>query len=506
MNILVISQNFSRGGLETQIFTQYNIMKNTNKFYFAFASFNSNLNIEEAKIYKDFNFSADASIQEFCLDVEKLIKIIRENNIDVIHVHPFYSVFPAVFAAKLTNTPIIYSYHGYGSLNFPHQVNDVILLQCMLESEIDKVLSVTELGVSAINNATFTNKAIFLPNCIDLNKYKKHNIVNNKTWALISRIDNDKIEEIYQLISILDKIDIKKICIYGEGNKKEELEKFVRDNELIDKVILMGHSDNLSSELNGKYNGIIGIGRVVMEAIAMGYPTILIGFRKIAGVIDLKMYNNVKEYNFINRMIPNISIDKLSKQIKNVYSNKDERESLYNIFLQEYSPQKIYNQYKKEIESLQISNFYNLQKIYDEINNINDVNEKIYSSRLVYDILRRYIETESLSINLKNYFMNFNNYFSLLDINYRANINMKSEIMSEIMNEIKKMNDLYSLISDNNNNINNKIEEINNNIKELEDIQDSLYSEQTLLQDKINVKFLTYNTIQRIKLRRKKEK
>ena len=506
MKILIISQNFSKGGLETQIYTQYSTMKNNNRFYFAFAGYNSDLNLEEAKIYKGYNFSADASIKEFCSDVENLVNIIKENKIDVIHVHPFYSIFPAVFAAKLTNTPVIYSFHGYGSLNFPYQVNDVVLMQCMLESEIDKVFSVSELGVTAINNATFTNKTIFLPNSVDLNKYKKHNIVNNKTWALISRIDNDKIEEINKLISMLDKIDIKKICIYGDGNKKEELKQYIKDNGLADKVALMGHSDNLWEELNGKYNGIIGIGRVAMEAIAMCYPTMLIGYKKIAGIIDLKMYNMVKKYNFVNRMISDISIEELNAQLKQVYSNKDERELLYNNFEQEFSAQKIYNQYEEEIKSIQAFNTYNIKNIYDELKNIRDTNEKMYSSRLVYIILKKYIETECVSINLKNYFVTFNNYFNVLDINYRANINMHNEIV----NETKKLNDLYSSISNNCNNINNEIEEIKNTLikekKKLDDMKVAMQNEQKSLQDKINVKFLTYNTIQRIKLKRKKEK
>ena len=264
-------------------------MKEKYNLYFAFGEYNSSLNLEQSKIYEGFNFDESASVQEFCLDVQKLIDIIKENNIDIIHVHPFYSVFSAVFAAKITNTPIVYSFHGYGSLNFPYQVNDVILLQCMLESEVDKVFSVSELGVTAINNATCTNKTVFLPNSIDLEKFKKHNIINNKTWALISRIDIGKIEEINKVISMIDKIDIEKICIYGDGNKKEDLERLIKDKELTDKVILMGHSDNLWEELNGKYNGIIGIGRVAMEAISMGYPTMLIGYKKIAGIIDLKL-------------------------------------------------------------------------------------------------------------------------------------------------------------------------------------------------------------------------
>ena len=505
-------------------------MKERHNFYFAFGEYNSNLDLKQSKIYDGFKFNESASVQDFCMDVQKLVEIITDNNIDVIHVHPFYSVFPAVFAAKITNTPIVYSFHGYGSLNFPYQINDVILLQCMLESEIDKVFSVSELGVTAINTATCTNKTVFLPNSIDLEKYKKHNVINNKIWALVSRIDTDKIEEINKIISIIDTIDIEKICIYGDGNKKEELEQFIVNKGLKDEVILMGHSDNLWEELNGKYNGIIGIGRVAMEAISMGYPTMLIGYKKIAGIIDLKLYNLIKKYNFVNRMIPNIAVEELNKQLENVYSSKDEREILYNIFVQDFSAKNVYNQYEEVIKCLKNSSVYNFQKIYEELKNINVTNEEMYSSRLVYNILKKYIEAECLSTNLKNYFINFNNYFNLLDINYKENINIQNDIIAikeslskieatldsngknidEVSAELEQtkesLNGINIDIKDTKANLKANLDEVSNQIKMLEDGQISLQNEQKLVQDRINIKFLTYNTIQRMKKKEKRKK
>lgn len=497
MNILVVSQNFTRGGLETQIYTQYTAMKNENNFSFAFSNYSSNFDFGNAKIYTGFKFSADSSIEEFYQDVNKLVEIVKENKIDIIHAHPFYSIFPAVFAAKIMNIPIVYTYHGVISFNFTNQINDNLLFKAIIESEIDKVFSVSETGVYAMQHVVNnSDKVVFLPNAIDLTKYKKNVVIDNKNWALISRIDSDKIEEIKKIISVMDEIDINKICIYGDGNKKEELQQYIAENELHNKVLLMGHCDNISEELNNKYNGIIGTSRAAMEAIAMGYPTLLTGYGKIAGIIDLQLYNSIKKENFINKILPDITVDKLKQQIQNVYLKEDARDELYKLFISEYSSNEIYMNYKKEIDNITIMSSYDMPKIYEEIGNLKRAipNENIYSSRSFYNVLKRYIELEAVSISLKDDFNKLDLYFNLLDeiSKIRSDIENKYETLVETIVETNKKslddfnNLLYKEVSD----INEKI----NIIKE----------EQSNIQDKINIKFLTYNSWNRAKNRFKK--
>lgn len=282
MNILIVSENFTRGGLETQIYTQYSEMKNENKFVFAFSNYESKLDFEDSKIYTNFNFKYNASVDEFCEDVERLIKIIKEEKIDIINCHPFYSVFPAVFAAKITNTKVVYTVHGYISFNFPSRINDCILFQSFIETEIEKIFAVSEECKNAINSsANSTNRSVLIQNAVDTKKYKeKRKIKNNKVWAFISRIEKEKIKVLEQIMENMDFLDIKEIHIYGDGSEKNSLPKFINEKKLQDRVLIFDHSDNLYEQLDNKYNGIIGIGRVALEALSMGFPCLLIGYRK----------------------------------------------------------------------------------------------------------------------------------------------------------------------------------------------------------------------------------
>lgn len=495
MNILVVSQNFTKGGLETNIYTQYNELKNNHKFYFAFGNYSSNLNIKDSKIFKDFNFDADSSIKQFCEDVERLVKIIKEEKIDVIHVHPFFSLFPAVFAAKLCRIPVMYTIHGVASVNFTYMVNDTILFQTMMESEIDEIFAVSKICVDAVNNITNSDKAIFLPNALDVEKYKKNQVVNNKIWAAISRISVDKLKELKLLISQMNKLDIEKICIYGDGDCKEELQNYINNLGLTEKVELLGHCDNLHEELNGKFNGIIGIGRVALEAICMGYPTLLIGYGKVSGIIDKTMFETIKNNNFINKMLPNIDSNCINMQLKKVYNGEYNSEELCNLIREEFSAEKVFKKYENILNSITNKSMYNFEKIYEEICNVENLEEKFYESRIVYIILKLYIETECFTIGLKNYFINFNNYFNALDTSYRYSLNIQSDLkeinskIEDIQNDIFSLKNDISCLKNDLNNYEKNVEEINTKLQEVE--------------DKINLKFLTYNTIHKAKNRKK---
>lgn len=95
--------------------------------------------------------------------------------------------------------------------------------------------------------------------------------------------------------------DIKYIDILGDGNEFDNLNEYLKNNKLTQKVSLKGYSNKIYNEVNNKYNGIIGIGRVILEGLAMKIPCILIGNNKITGFVNEKVYNEIKDINFINR-------------------------------------------------------------------------------------------------------------------------------------------------------------------------------------------------------------
>lgn len=436
MKVLIVSENFLNGGLETQIDSIVQALKGKINFFFAVKNYNDKWKLEN--IYTDFHFSNYSTISQFCHDVDKLIKIIQDNNIDVVHVHPFFSFFPAVFAAKICKRPIVYTYHGIGSYNFTYEINDTLLFNMLLDYEVDKIFSVSSEGNRIFENIILEkNKIVFLPNSINLNKFTPAQKHNNKSWALVSRLDDDKINSIKQLIKALDTIDIQELHIFGDGLQKDLLAQFILENNLTNRVFLEGHFDNLSEKLSTNFNGIIGIGRVTMEAIAMELPTILIGFNKIAGVVDTNMYNFIKDKNFTNKYLPNISKEELKEQISQVYNNKYDKK-FYASFKEEFSSDVISNLYYTQIKNINYSSLLNLEDVYNEIKAI-DTDDTFYNSYTIYNILKKYFSFFIRQPHQKNLF--------ILGDNLLAQRNYNNQIMSQMGNQVNnQINNIATLI------------------------------------------------------------
>lgn len=388
MKVLFVCENFSKGGLETNLYTTIQSMKNSVEFFFAIDGYDKVWNLEN--VYTDFHFRLNCTIENFLEDVNKLIKIIKDNKIDIVHAQPFFSFFPAVFAAKICKIPVVYTYHGMGSFNFTCYQNDAFLFNMLLDYEVDKVFSVSQEGKRIMQSIVIEkDKIVYLPNSIDIDRFSKSKVINNKSWALVSRIDIDKINEIKKLIEILNEIDIKSLYIFGDGTEKEDLIKFIKEKNLTDRVIIKGHTNNLTEEIKGKFNGIIGIGRVLMEGLSMEMPTILIGYNKIAGVVDSKLYNKIKNENFVNKYLEDICVDDLKYQIQKVYSNFYDKR-IFKLFKREFASGIVSKQYYEELKSIKGFSLLNLEAIVEELKQ-QDGEKYLYSNIDVFNILRKYL-------------------------------------------------------------------------------------------------------------------
>lgn len=388
MKVLFVCENFSKGGLETNLYTTIQSMKNSVEFFFAIDKYDEVWNLEN--VYTDFHFSLNCTIENFLEDVDKLIKIIKDNKIDIVHAQPFFSFFPAVFAAKICKIPVVYTYHGMGSFNFTCYQNDAFLFNMLLDYEVDKVFSVSQEGKRIMQSIVIEkDKIVYLPNSIDIDRFSKSKVINNKSWALVSRIDIDKINEIKKIIEILDEIDIKSLYIFGDGTEKESLIKYVEEKNLTDRVIIKGHTNNLTEEIKGKFNGVIGIGRVLMEGLSMEMPTILIGYNKIAGVVDSKLYNKIKNENFVNKYLEDICVDDLKYQIQKVYSNFYDKR-IFKLFKREFASGIVSKQYYEELKGIKGFSLLNLEAIVEELKQ-QDGEKYLYSNIDVFNILRKYL-------------------------------------------------------------------------------------------------------------------
>ncbi len=405
MNILVANENFTGGGLETHIHSYYMELREEHRFIFAVGKFQSDLEFRKEDIREGFHFGWNSSVGEFCEDVDCLVRLIREEKIDVIHVHPFFSLFPAVVASQLTGVPIVCTYHGIASFSFSNRINDTILFQYFYSELFSRIFTVSNTGKKVLMERMHIPDAVFLPNSVDMSLYKRHQVVNNRKWALISRLDADNGKEsaIKKLFDVLTSVEMDAVDIYGDGTRRKELEQYAAQRGL-NQVVFKGFKSDLYDRLNGHYNGVIGTDRVAVEGLTMGYPVLELGYGHLCGVFDNELLEQAVECNFDANILPDCGLEKLNRQLEKVYSDP----SKFDFRARMVQSFDICNVAKAYVENLQGLPFFphaNVVEWFEALNRLSDQSENLYTSQNVFALMRQYIEYYAVNPDIKLLFV-----------------------------------------------------------------------------------------------------
>ena len=407
MNILVVSEAFCGGGLETHILNYYQALRSEHQFTFAFGTYSNQHTLDLDTIDSSFCFRWESTVEEFCDDVEHLVRIIKTHQIDVIHAHPFISVFPAMIASQLTHTPLVYTYHGIASFSFISRLNEAILYYYGLKELTSKIFAVSETGKNALKNEMRLENVCYLPNPVDTMQYYEHRVQNNRVWAAISRLDKDngKEEALKKLFLMLPELDIERIDIYGDGTQKEALESFVAQHGLTEKVRFMGYQSDLYDLLNGCYNGVIGTDRVAIEGLVMGYPVLEMGYGRINGIIDRSLLNMAIDTNFNANILPEVcDVAELNDMLARVYRDPSAY-SFRNEIFEKFDSSKIAAAYIHQLETLSFHNHANVCEFYQSICDLPCKEENFYRSTAVLALMRPHIEYYAVMPDVKNLFL-----------------------------------------------------------------------------------------------------
>ena len=402
MNILIVSESFTAGGLETHIKTLYEKLRDHNTFTFSFGKYKDSSLLPDAAIATSFFFSPNCTVEEFLNDVDRLTDIVDSKKIDCIVIHPFYSCFPAVIASQLTKTPAVYTYHGTASFTFPNRINEIILFRYALEELISSVFCVNDNAREQILLHCYARCASFIPNSVDSMKYKKHNVVCNRRWAYISRLDEDGEKErtVHLLLSQMDRLGIEKLDIFGDGNCRNRLEEYVKGSGYADKVRFMGFRDNLFQCLDSGYNGIIGMGRVALEGLSMGYPTLLAGYGQLCCIIDKDTFPRLYKRNFVaNEILPR---ENLSQQMEKASSCPEEFD-LRKEVIETLDSNIIAARFADELCGLHFSEHANVQRFVEQLRLLSQ-DEPLFESDDVFSLMTKYIEPYCLNAEIKTLF------------------------------------------------------------------------------------------------------
>lgn len=407
MNLLIVSEAFVGGGLETHIHTYYQELKTSHHITFAFGRFQNRLPIDLSCVHDGFHFKSNCTIQEMIEDIERLKEIIVREQIDVIHVHPFYSLYPVMIASQLTGVPVATTYHGIASFSFSSQLMDTAWYYYGMYELIGKIFTVSNTGKLALEHQFHRKEICFLPNALNLEQYRAHTVVANHRWAVISRLDadNGKEEALYSLFAMLPELEIEHIDVYGDGSRRPALMEYVKTHQLSSKVTFQGFQSDLFDRLDGKYNGVIGTDRVAIEGLAMGYPVIEMGYCRVIGVINDTLLKRLQDTNFDANLMEEIpGAAALNAQLSQVYQHPE----AYNLrpFMEDhFNVRDIGLAYISELNNTHFSPHANVCAFYQELCVSSDKTELFFCSKRVISLMKKYVEYYAVYSNIKIIFL-----------------------------------------------------------------------------------------------------
>ncbi len=280
--ILHIIQNFGRGGAETAV---VGILKELTGYKNIVVTLNELNEFGDELKYDKYYCLNLRSYYLFPLAIKKLKKIIKENNVDLVHSQLYWSTILARFACP-NDTPLVTSIQASLSNSVEYKRKWIGWLD---KISYNRKRSTT-LGVSKHTLDDYFRFLKLQP----YENYVLYNFVDNKIFATpltssqneskvfkIISVGNLKAQKNHQfLLNAFLKLKDQDICldIYGDGLLYPELSKFIKNNNL--PVRLMGKIKNLNEVITG-YDLFVmssfyeGFSLAVLEAMAMKMPMLL---------------------------------------------------------------------------------------------------------------------------------------------------------------------------------------------------------------------------------------
>ena len=340
INILVATDRLAAGGLETHLETIFKYLKQNfpiNIFFYSKVE-NSETFRRISKFIDDFIEKKSTNILE---STEEIKDILSHNFIDVLHLHPFSTIISGFIAGVEKNTPVSITLHGKASWNSLSNLERLFFFSTILPNSL--VFSVNNSIMRGVN---------YLPNPIDLNFWRKESSENGNYILIVSRLDRDKTYGIRKFLNRIKQLQLP-IFISGDGEEKEKLERE------FPWVNFTGFSYGAKlKQLMQNALIVCGMGRVVLESLALGKPTALLNYNGEVSFIDNKIFLKAKESNFNGS---NIEDDPLFENKISLLLKKKLEISFNQDLLKEFSADRVVSYYCEIITDF-IQNFKGYDK------------------------------------------------------------------------------------------------------------------------------------------------
>ncbi|BCL71531.1 hypothetical protein TUMSATVNIG1_34970 [Vibrio nigripulchritudo] len=215
-----------------------------------------------------------------------LIYLIKKHRIQLVHAHSRASSWSCHIACKLTNTPMVTTVHGrqpvHASRKRFHAMGDKALPVCeAIQKQLIDELEVPEAQLEVSRNGINTSEFQWVP--------APQN--TKPVITIIGRLSGPKGDLCYQLLKECLDTDKYHVKVVTGSEVTERFKPFTETVEFT------GYTNDVVSML-AQSDLVIGAGRVAMESLLCGRPTLAVGEASLVGLVNQENIETAMSTNF----------------------------------------------------------------------------------------------------------------------------------------------------------------------------------------------------------------
>ena len=337
-NILICLERMDIGGVETSVLNQVMEYKRRGikPIVISKTGIFTDILKENNIDYEEIEFPLENNID--INRINKIIEIIDKYKVEQVVINQLPCILSVLPACIIKEIPYVAYVHTAFHTIKPGE-NNVYdwyertypffkdLLKIYFENA-SKIVAISSLAANYVKERYNIKEDKFevLKNSINLNEYKSSNNENRKEkWVLISRLSNEKLQSVKNGIDLFDIYNNpnKVLTIVGDGDKREDLEKYGKSKKSKDKIKFLGASNNVKDIID-KNDIVLGLDRVMLEAVAMKKIAVLIGYDNPKQVITTKNIELEANEGFCGESLESTDIETLAKVIENENINVED--------------------------------------------------------------------------------------------------------------------------------------------------------------------------------------
>lgn len=439
MNLLIVSEHFAVGGLESRLKGMITFLSQKGwKIYLACGPSlcRENLPAQIEEVFSDLPFDVSqpsfASIESGIL---RLQQIIRDYSIDLVDLHPFGSLLPGALAAHELQTPFVVHLHGPLSLGLGDRWYDLTTRFCVL-TMAPMTYAVSSETYSLANVYVDASQLELLPNGVNLDLFRpSQREPDPGRWAVLCRLDGVKEPGVQKFCSMACHAGIQSIDIFGNGPGTFALTQWVKSEGLGERVHFKGASLDVASDLaHQPYQGVAGMGRVVLEAAAMNLPVCLVGYEGVKGVLDAELFKSSAWWNFSGRGLPDIAWEQFKNQLEHL-QEEPEKYQLRHLVEEHADEKRMWEKYHESAIRLKSCNVEGAQQVRSLIKAFsNDQNPLLANQSAMGEIFRVLdpVSSRSWSQSSSHDQKNLRDHIAQLQIELDAMQSQKDQLQKEL--------------------------------------------------------------------------